>query len=144
MTKYQKFLENIGVISEDLFNNIIDSLPEIDNIDSICFELDDAISSDSMASQIIAHILQNWDYVYVYDLDSDNKMFSLDDVQSLDDLKEIKETFSKWTIANYDDIVEQLKEEENEDKTSKEFESLIKTIRYNATIEQLREFADSL
>lgn len=141
MTKYQQFLENIGVISEDLFNEIIDSLPEID-IDLVSFDWDNPWSLDDIATQIITHILQDWDCVYVGDLDFENKTFELEDVQSLDDLKEIKETFSKWTITNYDDIVEQLKEEENED--DKEFESLINKIRFNATVEQLRKFVNSL
>lgn len=141
MTKYEQFLESIGVISEDLFNNVIDSLPEID-IDLIDFELDDATSLDDIAEQIITYILQDWDWAYIDDLDFENKKFSLEDVKSLDDLKEIKETFSKWTITNYDDLVKQFNEEENED--NEEFESLINTIRFNATIEQLRKFVNSL
>lgn len=140
MTKYQQFLESIGVIPEDLFNEVIDSLPETD-IDSIDFELDEADSLNAIAHQIITYILQDWDYVYIENLDFENKTFSLEDVQSLNDLKEIKETFSKWTITNCDDIVKQLTEEDNEDK---EFESLINKIRFNATIEQLRKFVDSL
>ena len=140
MTKYQQFLESIGVIPEDLFNEVIDSLPETD-IDLIDFELDEADSLNAIANQIITYVLQDWDYVYVENLDFENKTFSLEDVQSLNDLKEIKETFSKWTITNYDDIVKQLTEEDNEDK---EFESLLNIIRYNADIKQLREFANSL
>jgi hypothetical protein len=141
MTKYQQFLESIGIIPEDLFNEIIDSLPEVD-IDSIDFDLNGADSLDDVAEQIISYILQDWEYVYVEELDFENKTLTLYDVESLKDLEEIKETFSKWTITNYDDLVEQLKEEENED--NKEFESLINKIRSNATIEQLRKFVDSL
>ena len=141
MTKYQQFLESIGVIPEDLFNEVIDSLPEID-INLIDFELDSADSSDDIAEQIITYILQNWDWVYIGDLDFKNKTFSLEDVKSLNDLNEIKETFSKWTITNYDDLVKQL--EEDKDKEDEEFESLINTIRFNATIEQLRKFINSL
>ena len=101
-----------------------------------------ADSLDDVAEQIISYILQDWEYVYVEELDFENKTLTLEDVQSLKDLEEIKETFSKWTITNYDDLVEQFKEEENED--DKEFESLINKIRFNATIEQLRKFVDSL
>ena len=140
MTKYQQFLESIGIIPEDLFNEIIDSLPEVD-VDLIDFDLNGADSLDDVAEQIISYILQDWEYVYVEELDFENKTLTLDDVESLKDLEEIKETFSKWTITNYDDLVEQF-EEENED--DKEFESLINKIRFNATIEQLRKFVDSL
>ena len=140
MTKYQQFLESIGIIPEDLFNEIIDSLPEVD-VDLIDFDLNGADSLDDVAEQIISYILQDWEYVYVEELDFENKTLTLDDVESLKDLEEIKETFSKWTITNYDDLVEQF-EEENED--DKEFESLINKIRFNATIEQLRKFVDRL
>ena len=143
MTKYQQFLESIGIIPEDLFNEVIDSLPEVD-IDLIDFELNEADSLDNIAEQIITYILQDWDYVYVDSLDFENKTFSLEDVQSLNDLNEIKEVFSKWTISNYDDIVEQLEEEGKESEEDKEFESLLNKIRYKANIEQLRKFIDSL
>lgn len=144
MTKYQQFLEKIGIISEDLFNEVIDSLPEVD-IDLVDFELNDELDSlDEIARYIISYILHNWDCVYVDELDFERKKFVLEDVQSLDDLKEIKETFSKWTITNYDNLVEQIKEEENEDREYAEFKSLLNKIRFNATIEQLRNFVDSL
>lgn len=143
MTKYQQFLKRIGVISEDLFNEVIDSLPEID-IDLVNFELDEADSLNDIAIQIISYILQDWDYVYVDDLDFEYKTFSLDDVDSLEDLEEIKNKFTKWTITNYDDIVEQLKEEEKESEEDKEFESLLNEIRYKANVEQLKKFIDSL
>lgn len=143
MTKYQQFLESIGVISEDLFNKVIDSLPEID-IDLVNFELDEADSPNDIAIRIISYILQDWDYAYVDDIDFENKTFSLDDVDSLEDLEEIKNKFTKWTITNYDDIVEQLKEEEKESKEDKEFESLLNEIRYKANVEQLKKFINSL
>ena len=142
-TKYQQFLESIGVITEDLFNEVIDSLPEID-IDLVNFELDEADSSNAIAIQIITYILQDWDYVYVDDIDFKHKTFLLEDVNSLEDLEEIKNTFTKWTITNYDDIVEQLKEEEKESEEDKEFESLLNEIRYKANVEQLKKFVDSL
>ena len=143
MTKYQQFLESIGVIPEDLFNEVINSLPEVD-IDLIDFELDEADSLDDIAEQIITHILQDWAFVYVENVDFENKTFSLEDVDSLEDLEEIKNTFTKWTITNYDDIVEQLKEEEKESEEDKEFESLLNKIRYKANIEQLKKFINSL
>ena len=143
MTKYQQFLESIGVITEDLFNEVIDSLPEID-IDLVNFELDEADSLNDIATHIISYILQDWDYAYVDELDFENKTFSLDDVYSLKDLEEIKNTFTKWTITNYNDIVKQLEEEEKESEEDKEFESLLNKIRYKANIEQLKKFIDSL
>lgn len=142
-TKYQQFLESIGVIPEDLFNEVIDSLPEID-IDLVNFELDESDSLNGIANQIITYILQDWDYAYVDDLDFEDKTFSLDNVDSLKDLEEIKNTFTKWTIINYDDIVKQLEEEEKESEENKKFESLLNEIRYKANVEQLKKFIDSL
>lgn len=143
MTKYQQFLENIGIMPEDLFNEVINSLPEVD-IDSIDFDSDYIDSQNDLADQIINNILHNWDYAYTDDVDFERKTIILDDVQSLEDLEEIKETFSKWTISNYHDIVEQLEEEKKENKENEEFDALIRKIRFNATIEQLRKFVDSL
>ena len=143
MTKYQQFLESIGVIPEDSFNEVINSLPEVD-IDLIDFELDEADSLDNIAEQIITYILQDWAFVYIENVDFENKTFSLEDVDSLEDLEEIKNTFTKWTITNYDDIVEQLKEEEKESEEDKEFKSFLNEIRYKANVEQLRKFIDSL
>lgn len=143
MTKYQQFLESIGVIPEDSFNEVINSLPEVD-IDLIDFELDEADSLDNIAEQIITYILQDWAFVYIENVDFENKTFSLEDVDSLEDLEEIKNTFTKWTITNYDDIVEQLKEEEKESEEDKEFESLLNKIRHKANIEQLKKFINSL
>ena len=143
MTKYQQFLDSLDIIQEDLFNEIIENLPEVD-INLICFDIDDSYSVDGVSMQIITYILENWSYVYVEDVDFENKTFELYDCTSLEDLEEIKNTFSNWTIINYDDIVEELKAEIEENKKNMEFENLISTIRYKANVEQLKKFVDSL
>lgn len=143
MTKYQQFLDSLDIIQEDLFNEIIENLPEVD-INLIRFDIDDSYSVDGVSMQIITYILENWSYVYVEDVDFENKTFELYDCTSLEDLEEIKNTFSNWTIINYDDIVEELKAEIEENKKNMEFENLISTIRYKANVEQLKKFVDSL
>jgi len=140
MTKYQQFLNEIEVISEDLFNEIIDSLPEVD-IDLIDFDLYDPGSMDEIAQTIINYILGDWPNVYVDNIDFENKTFELDDINSLEDLEEIKKHFSKWTISNYEDIVEAIKQENKEENL---LDSLIGIIRNRASIEQLQNFVDSL
>ena len=143
MTKYQQFLESIDIIPEDLFNKVIDSLPEVD-IDLIDFELNEADSLDDIVNQIITYILQDWDCVYVDSLDFENKTFSLEDVQSLNDLNEIKEVFSKWTISNYDELKEDLEKEVQLSKEEKEFDNLINTIKLKANLVQLQKFVEEL
>ena len=60
MTKYQEFLDELGVISEDKFNEILDSMPK-DRIDNISFTrlyYDD--SYDCVSQYIIDEILDDW------------------------------------------------------------------------------------
>jgi hypothetical protein len=143
MTKYQEFLEAINIIPEDLFNEVINSLPEID-LNKVDLDLDEFNSQDCLAQNIINSILLDWNFAYAEFVNFENKAFDLGDVQSLKDLEEIKETFSKWTITNYDELFKQIEEEENEDKENKEFDDLMQKIRSSANIEQLKEFVNSL
>jgi hypothetical protein len=144
-TKYQQFLENVDVISEEKFNEIIDSLPEI-NIENINFSYlnPDFNDEDEIACIIIDSILECFNYVYVEDVSFSNKTFSLEDVESLEDLEEIKNIFSNWTIDNYDELLEELEEEEKSNKENSEREKLILFITNNATIDQLRKFVNDL
>ena len=131
MTKYQEFLDAIGIISENDFNEIIDSLPNFNIDESISRDIDfyDLSSLDSVSSIIINEILKNWDYCYAEDVDFIDKTFELNDVDSLEDLKEIKNTFPKWTIINYDDLKSQIEEERNENENYCKMEKLIQKIR---------------
>lgn len=138
MTKYQEFLDNLGIICEEDFNSVIDSLPEED-ISNIDFNYDD--SCDDIANNIINQILSNWSYCYTEDVDFENKTFILQDVDSLEDLEEISKTFYKWTISNYEELVSIIKNTNDEEI---EFDKLLIKIRNNATIEQLRNFANQL
>ena len=144
-TKYQQFLENVDVISEEKFNEIINSLPEI-NIENINFSYlnPDFNDEDEIACIIIDSVLECFNYVYVENVNFSNKTFSLDDVESLEDLEEIKNIFSNWTIDNYDELLKELEEEENSDEENSEREKLIFSIANKATIDQLRKFLNDL
>ena len=115
MTKYKQFLESIGVISEELFNDIINSLPEVDilpiELDIYSFD-----SMDEISQRIIDFILSDWNYVYSDSVNFENKTFEINDVESLKDLEEIKKTFDKWTITNYEDTKAYLEDEEERNK----------------------------
>ena len=144
MTKYQEFLNSAEIISEELFNNIINSLPECD-ITDVTFDAYNLDSLDEISRCIIDSILNRWDYVYVDDLDFENKTFSLNDVESLEDLEEIKNFFSKWTITNYDELKETIIESEEESKKLDKIDELIQKIRCKCNdIDKLEKFVNSL
>lgn len=116
MTNYQRFLEKIGVLYEDLFNEVINSLPKID-FDEVDVFMYDNSSVNELACCIIDYILGDWPQVYSEEVNFDNKSFELNDVESLADLEEIKETFKSWTITNYDELKSELtKEKEIKDE----------------------------
>ena len=53
-------------------------------------------------------------YAFVDDIDYFNKTITIEDVNNLSDLEQIKSRLSDWNIFNYDNIVEYLKNEEVE------------------------------
>lgn len=118
MSKYQLFLEQIEVIPEDLFMDVINSFPEFD-IEEVDF--DEYDSQDSIAKSIFDHLLGNWSYAFADYVNFENKEFELIDVDNLEDLEEIREEFSKWSIVNYDDIKDALEEEKKEREKEDEF-----------------------
>jgi hypothetical protein len=137
MTKYQEFLNKAHVISEELFYEIVDSLPEYDNEKTSFEDLYEFDSQDEIASEIIATILLNWPWVTCENVNFESKSFDLVDVQSLKDLEEIKETFSKWTINNYDQCKESCIVIENEEEKA----DFIRNYDFsNVPLEELKEF----
>ena len=137
MTKYQEFLNGINVIPEDLFYEVLDSLPEYDSDRADFLNVYDYDSQDEIAAEIIATILLNWNQVTCECVNFEKKTFNLVDVESLKDLREINATFSKWTITNYDECKEVLLSEE----TNKEKDVFIHNYDFsNVPLEDLKEF----
>ena len=89
MVTYNEYLSNIGIIDEDDFNNIVNSLPEVDDVDFYDYDYD----NDSIAESIINAILRKFDYVYIEHCNVLNKTLMLNDVQSIKDLESIKSIF---------------------------------------------------
>lgn len=116
---YKEYLKELGIISEEEFNEVIESLPKID-IRFSEINLNDS-DKESLAFDLIDYILQDkWRGVWLYSCEYNNKLFSIDGVQSIKDLEEIKEFFSPdWTIDGYDEMLEQLKEVEEETEEMK-------------------------
>ena len=139
MTKYQEFLNGINVIPEDLFYEIVDSLPEYDSDKADFLNVYNYDSQDEIAAEIIATILLNWSQVTCECVNFEKKTFNLVDVESLKDLREINATFSKWTITNYDECKETLLCEE----TNKEKDVFIHNYDFsNVPLEDLKKFLE--
>ena len=137
MTKYQEFLESARVITEDLFNEVVNSLPECD-LTKIAFdEMYDLDSQDEIAEMIINFILSDWNYVTSEEVNFEQKTFQLTDVECYKDLEEIVKLFSEWTITNYDEIKEwSLEQEKNKEK-----DILIHNYDFsNIPLEDIKEF----
>jgi hypothetical protein len=140
MTKYQQFLTACGVISEDEFNNLISCFPEEYDCITPTINVYRLDSADEICENIINEILSDWKDVHAECVDFKNKTMELWDVDSLEDFEKLKKTFSKWTITNEEEIIEDI----NEHERDKDFDSCISLIRTKASLEQLKNFSDSL
>lgn len=107
MTKYEQFLKNLNPVLEEEFNKVINSLPEFD-LNEIYYDSIITFDSDTLIYDAFDIILRKWDSVFTDDIDIPKKEVYLYDVESLKDLEEINELFSKygWTIENYSEIKE--------------------------------------
>ena len=144
MITYEEFLEKANIISEELFNDIVRTLPDIE-VENVSFnDIYEFDSQDEIASTIIAAILEKWDWVTCSDVNFEKMTFVLDDVQSEKDLNEIVKTFTNWTITNYEEALEWCKENEKSEREEEEREKILMYLRHNATIEQLREFENNI
>jgi hypothetical protein len=144
MTKYQQFLEKICVISEDQFNEIVKEFPDVD-ISLLELDSYDDNTVDDVARAFVEVILRDYDYVYPDELDFEDKTISFEDIESLEDLKSIKQRFSNWNITNYDELKEYLLQEEEENKKNAEHQNKMNFIADtidNIPIEDLKEFIE--
>ena len=144
MTKYQQFLEKICVISEDEFDEIVKEFPDID-ISLLELNSYDDNTVDDVARAFVEVILRDYDCAYPDELDFEAKTISFEDVESLEDLKSIKQRFSNWNITNYAELKEYLLQEEEENKENAEHQkkmNLIADTIDNIPIEDLKEFIE--
>lgn len=144
-SKYEQFLESCNIISEDKFIEIIESLPEVD-LDKADFEslyyLD---IEDDIAKAIIDVIVEDWQYAYCEAANFKNRTFELSDIESLEDLEEIKDYFcenSEWHIENYEDLKEELEQENKISEQNINKQKLLDIISSNATLSDLEKIIE--
>lgn len=144
MITYSEFLEQIDIISEEDFNEIIESLPDCD-INDVAFDSYSRNDERDIAYAVINGILNNWNFAWTDSIDVDNRSFEVYDVECLSDLEEMKETFSGWTISNYEEMKNDLLEEEKSNETDKERrekESLFNSIIDEISLDDLKKLVN--
>lgn len=106
---YQDFLSELGIISEEEFNEVINSLPEKINIKNIYLTAYDSAdyNQNLLAQVLLNHIISiaGWKQSSICDVDFDMKLLHIN-TDSLKELDELEEFFSNsvWSIENYGDL----------------------------------------
>ena len=142
MKPYDIYLEKIGAISEDDFYEVINSLPAVEEFESVHFEDNDYDKEGVTFSMIEEFICENTQYGYLESCDCDNKTVEIEDIETIEDLEKISSVLSEhgWTISNYDAIVSYIKE----NKDDLEFSTLMSEFNNKITLSKLREIVKSL
>ena len=152
---YKKYLEGINVLQEEEFNKILEILPtdlldqaftNLKNDGTLYGCFDSTSDIDDVASDLVNLILQDIKYVYCEDFTISEASMYISDVDSLEDLKEIKNRFPKITISNYNDLKEWIFEEEKENLREQEYiekKKLLTFLGEHIDIETLRKLAKS-
>lgn len=114
--KYEEYLRATSLLSEEEFNEIANTLPEV-SIDEVEKSLNNGIydteTQYDLALIIINAILMRYtSNAYVEDLDLECKYIYVSDIGSVKELVDIKMAFSQtdWTIAS--DTMEEIEEAE--------------------------------
>lgn len=114
--KYEEYLRATALLSEEEFNEIANTLPEV-SFDEVEKSLNNGIydtdSQYDLALIIINAILMRYtSNAYVEDLDLECKYIYVSDIGSVKELVDIKMAFSQtdWTIAS--DTMEEIEEAE--------------------------------
>lgn len=147
MLQYKDYLNRVieyySEESEDSFNEITKLFPKVYEIDWNNYYPD----GDDLINYILEFLIGSVDSpAYVEESDEYHKSVILSYVCSLEELEDLKNVFESngWTIDNYEDIKEEIEEEEKENKVLEARENLIQKIKDTATLDQLQKFANEL
>lgn len=138
---YKDFLSELGIISEEEFNEVINSLPEKINIKDVYLAAYADYDQNLLAQVLLNHIISiaGWKQSNIYDVDFDMKLLYIN-TDSLKELDELEEFFSNsvWNIENYGDLRRDL--ESIHKTTLNQIYNLLKEL----SPEELQKFKESL
>ena len=143
MDKYEQYLKKVEVLSREEFNKIVDLFPGVD-IDSIDV-YDYRCSPTEVAEAFATVYLEEFDCVWIENIDIENKIINIWDVQSLEDLHKIKEKFSGWKIGNYEKLLVAVKENEYDNESNEEYFKKVRILSALAdklSIEEIKEISN--
>lgn len=147
MLQYKDYLKRVieycSAESEESFNEIVELFPNVQEIDWDDYYPD----SDDPISYILKFLISSVNSnSYVDEYSEYDKSVTLEYVNSLKELKDLEDILNNngWTIDNYEDLEEEIKEEEERLKEEDYKNSLLQEIRNKATLDQLEEFIKDL
>ena len=138
MITYDEFLNKMGVVSEAEFNSLVSSLPECD-IFEVDFSLYDCEYLVDVATKIIEAILTKWNDCWVDTINLERHEITIFDVESVEDLNEIVETFKGWTILNYDEIKSEIESDEISRTERNEKMNFFESVIDNISLKELKK-----
>lgn len=141
MVTYKEFLEKTNAISESDFDEVASLFPSV-NIDLLDVQDYDPLycDKDDLSRFFVAAILEDYRYVYIDELSFEDKTLTLEDVDTLDDLKSIKSILSDWTITNYNELEKCILEEEEENSEHANKMKFISEFIDEIPMKDLKEF----
>lgn len=138
--KYKQFLQLNKIISEEDFNKLLEAFPADIDLSNIDWDGSDLNNIEEITEQLIqAYLNQKTSTAWCDDVSYKDKFFELYDIESLEELELIKNSFSNWNIRNYSIIAQALKEKDDNQR----FDDLIDYIRFNVSLEQLEKFVNN-
>ena len=147
---YKEFLEITGQVSEEEFDKITKSLPEVSSeefknaFDSYWWE--DFSSPESLAKEISDTVIRRYtESAYTDDIDLETNEICIADIESLEELKKLNEIFSEkgWKIADYDYLEEEFIEAEENMKEENTRTQYLQTI-CNLSTSKLKDIVENL
>ena len=146
---YKEFLKALGHPSEEEFNEVVKSFPEVsyeEFADSLEEYWNDIDSVDDLASVIAdAVVRRHTRHAYIDNIDLESNEVCIADIESLEELRKLNEVFSEkgWKIADYDYLEEEFIEAEEDMKEENIRTQYLQTI-CNLPTSKLKDIIENL
>lgn len=145
---YKEFLGTLGHPSEEEFNEIVKGLPEVSTEEftgALNVYWNGIESVDDLAAVIADAIVRRYtEHAYVEEVYLELKEVCISDIETLEELKKLKEVFSEkgWKVADYNYLENQFIVGEQE-KTEKDIREAYLKVINNLSTSKLKEIFDS-